>query len=203
MPSTTLSQVGIVIRQFDNCEDAARPWRGCPDHVAREGAGSECALNGNRFSASIINQKLWRAGGRLFSATRSGVIYAPAGVQINCAYNSDGGSRDSADGCKGGNFCGDPSDLWCDGRPHRPSDLASVLSKPGSGGYNEVILDVGYLDAHLPSAVDGFFYVKGQSKSAAQRARNTFLAENSRIRPADFPLIAIDPRNRERPFLSG
>ena len=68
---------------------------------ANDGTGNECALNGNRFSASILNMKLWRAGGHLFSASKSGVVYAPGGVQLNCVYNSDGGSRDGTALCLG------------------------------------------------------------------------------------------------------
>ena len=72
----------------------------------------------------------------------------------------------------------------------------------GAGGYNEVILDVAHIEAHLPLAVDGFFYMDGHEagRAKASRARNAFLAD---FPSATSPLIRFAPRNLASPFQVG
>ena len=45
----------------------------------------------------LLSRRLFAMGGRLFSPSKSGVIYTGSGSKITCVYNSDGGSRDSPD----------------------------------------------------------------------------------------------------------
>ena len=123
------------------------------------------------------------------------------GLVLKCAYGGDGGTRASADGCRGGAFCSSPGDAWCNGEPHRPDDLVSVLVPRGE--YNEVILDADSVERRLPTAVDAFFYMKGTPPGRAARVRELFLKENGRVRERDFPLVKIDVRNRQQPFSDG
>ena len=93
-PSNDLDQVGLLLRQFDNTEDHEQPWRGCPaKHVVSAGAGEDCKMFGNRFSASIVNAAMSRAQEkiRIFSL-EIGVIYSSR-VSLNCIYGGDGGTR--------------------------------------------------------------------------------------------------------------
>ena len=63
---------------------------------------------------------------------------------------------------------------WCSGRPHpwRPEDIGGLLEAQMSwgpeygglgslNGYNEIIIDATYRDAHLPDSIEAFFYVAG------------------------------------------
>lgn len=107
-----------------------------------------------------------------------------------------GATRGDPTGCKGGNFCQNPADMWCAGKPHAPSQLADVLRHPSGGGYNEMVLDVNFIEQHLPKAVDGIFYLKAGgklSKGRAARVRAAFLQEHRIVNPtANFPLLVLD-----------
>ena len=204
--SSDLSKAGVLLRQFDATEDNAKPWRGCPNGNVRDGAGNECAIYGGRFSASIINQQI---GAHLFSKTEPGTIYSPSsGLFLRCAYASDGGTRASTDGCKNSDFCSNPMDAWCDGKPHRPEELGNILVP--RGGYNEVIIDTQSVEEHLPKAVAAFFYMKGGGLVASSRKkrveaiREQFLGEyGNAVKSKSFPLVMIDLRNRNEPFSDG
>ena len=192
-----LAAAGVLLRQFDGSEDVARPWRGCPGGNVRQGAGSECAIYGARLSASIINREI---GVHLFSRSAPGTIYGPAGVQLRCAYGGDGGTRASVDGCRNGAFCTSPGDAWCGGAPHPPNDLASILVPRGE--YNEVIVDAASIEVALPRVVDAFFYMRGSAPERAARVREQFVAEHH-VSAKGFPLVRLDPRNRDAPFSDG
>ena len=162
---------------------------------------------GNRFSAIIVNAALARAEARihLFSLD-VGVIYSPH-VTLNCMYGGDGGTRSKPeDGC-GHEFCEakrSAHDGWCDGKPHRTSQVADVLKNMQQGNYNEVIINTKSIDDLLPSAVEAFFYVRSASRRdpSVQRARDvhkSFLRQY-KLDAATHPLLRMDPQNLERPL---
>jgi hypothetical protein len=66
-----------------------------------------------------------------------------------------------------------------------------------------VIINSASIEEHLPAVVDAFFFMKGSSPRLAKSVRDRFLAENAGVRADDFPLVAINLRNREAPFLDG
>ena len=204
-PSNDLRQVGLIIRQLDNTEDQQRPWRGCPRHHVAEGAGEDCRMYGNRFSASIVNNALFRADGKIkVFSLEMGVIYSPK-VTLNCVYGGDGGTRAKPeDGC-GDDFCdGSRSrrDGWCDGKPHRIAFLSPVLANLQRGNYNEVIISTKSIDDQLPGAVEAFFYLSG-SVLSARRAREvhaSFLRQYKKLDASKFPLLRLDQHNLETPL---
>lgn len=207
-PDSDLANVGLILRQFDLTEDQGRPWRGCPGHVVMEGAGEECHIYGQRFSASIVNAKLFRTSKKipLFSTVSAGVVYNPK-ITLNCVYGGDGGTRKlPEDGC-GTQFC-DPErsrvDGWCDGMPHRTSSVGDMLGHlSGGAGYNEVVINTKSIDELLPAAVDAIFYVKG-SKASARRAREVHedFLKRYKLDAARHPLLRMDQKNMERPFIA-
>ena len=92
------------------------------------------------------------------------------------------------DGC-GDSFC--PSergavDGWCDGAPHRPSDLKNMLRWWHEHGstYNEIIVDVAYMDVHLPESVEAIL------QDAAVHSQ---FIEYYGVDAKDYPLVAFDP----------
>ena len=151
--------------------------------------------------ASIINQRLFRIGGTLFSRTKPGVIYSAKGVKVRCVYATDGATRQSTDGCKGYDFCGSPTDLWCGGKPHRPEDVSLAATHVHGQGYNEIILDSKAIEDHLPSNVEGFFFMKGGSIGRMKSVRDRFVRETSRKGgAAAFPVLQLDLDRRDQPF---
>ena len=122
--SSSLQDVGIVLRQFDNTESHEEPWRGCPRGGPTD-SNNDCNIFGNRLSASVIFPEQRRgsidASIPLF-AVSSGVIFNPTAFGITCEFTNDGGSRGRSDGC-GTDWCPatrGATDGWCDGRPTRP-----------------------------------------------------------------------------------
>jgi len=206
-PSNDLAKVGLLLRQFDAEEDQSQPWRGCPKRKkVAAGAGRECEIYGNRFSASIVNAEMFAAQKkiRIFS-NGAGVIYSPS-VRLNCIYGGDGGTRSKPeDGC-GKQFC-DPhrsqNDGWCDGLPHHSAQLANVLGHMQPGNYDEAIVDTASIDAHLPGAVEAIFYVKGSRQSATQgREVHAKFVRQFDLDAAEYPLLRLDIADLERPFLA-
>lgn len=210
--SNDLSRAGVLLHLFDDIEDQARPWRGCPHGNARPGAGSECATYGNRLSCSIISSRL---GTSVFT-DGAGVVYNPNSASVLCAYGGDGGTRKyPEDGCgtqwcpkeryqvQGINYPGEFAwqTAWCDGLPHHPGRLWAVLhGAEGRAHVNEVVIDALAIETALPSAVDAFFFVKGGAgRARAEAAHQAFLREMN-LEPASFPLLAFDPANHQAPF---
>ena len=206
-PSSNLAEVGLILRQFDATEDDKQPWRGCPGHVVAEGAGNECRIYGNRFSASIVNAALFRSEKKvqLFSKLDAGVIYSPR-VTLNCVYGGDGGTRKlPEDGC-GKEFC-DPSqskrDSWCNGLPHHSSHIGDVLANLRGGGYNEIFINTQSIDDLLPESVVAIFYPRG-SVLGVRRAREVHrdFVRKFKLDARTHPLVRFDLNNLERPFLA-
>ena len=210
-PSNDLKLVGLILRQFDATEDHDHPWRGCPIDAKHppssyESAGQDCAMFGNRFSASIVNRELFLSEGkiRMFSMD-VGVIYSPR-VTLNCIYGGDGGTRSKPeDGC-GYDWCdSDRStrDSWCDGLPHRVAHVRDVLAGLHKGNYNEVIINTKSIDDQLPQAVDAFFYMTGRgSAQSAQRARTVHKAflQQYKLNAAEHPLLTLNMHDVEWPL---
>ena len=157
-------------------------------------------MSGSLFNAGMASRFSGEPRISIFTNT-AGVVYSPAHTQINCVYAGDGGSRAKDDGC-GQEWCSSRQDAWCDGRPHRAWQLVDVLRGQSAGSYNEVIIDAAYLDAHLPQAVEAFFYLVqdgGSSFGEAMLARRAFV-EKYNLNPADFPLLSFDIANVQQPF---
>lgn len=210
--SNDLESAGILLRQFDRTEDLARPWRGCPNHRERDGAGNDCGMFGNRLSTSIVNALMVspnEARVPLFS-DEGGVVYSPRVARLSCIYGGDGGSRKTADGC-GSSWCSIQraavSDgFWCDGLPHRPTQLATVLrgfATHAQGSINEAIIDAAVIDANLPDIVEAFFYVNPAGAAAVRTAQAAFLAAYPSLSLAAGtapPLLRLDPNDPKEPF---
>ena len=60
--------------------------------------------------------------------------------------------------------------------------------------YNEIVLDGGYWNAHLPGSVEA---IVGSSDAHRQ-----FLATYG-VQESEFPLVMLDLHNWERPFSAG
>jgi hypothetical protein len=197
---------GLLVHQFDETEDKQRPWRGCPNGIARPRAGDECARFGSRLSALILSRKIVGEGGGLFSGTKSGIILSQGAVVVRCCYGGDGGTRGSPDGCKGFDWCPEgrlaKGDVWCGGKPHRPTDLPALLTfRVPPSGYHEIIVDARSLEVHLPDTVLAFFYPSnGAGKNTAARAREAFLREYPEVQPDSLPLLRYNPALKEEPF---
>ena len=71
------------------------------------------------------------------------------------------------------------------------------------GQYNEVIIDTASVETHLPRVVEAFFYMKTGSPGSAARVREDFMKEFSSVHGTNFPLVMIDPKNRNEPFSDG
>ena len=139
-PSSRLSEAGVLIHVWDSTESFAQRWRGCPPGEGGPDDGQDCVNFGDRLSASMIfkgHAALFGGGG--------GVIFRPEYTKILCSYGGDGGSRHGGTnhGCGAPEFmCKSErglTDGWCDGAPHKPEDLANMLSwwLASNRGYNE------------------------------------------------------------------
>jgi hypothetical protein len=211
--SNDLASAGVLLRQFDMTEDQTMPWRGCPNHVAFEGAGNECAIYGGRFSASIVNApgstsaKAELSKISLFSKD-SGVVYNPQATKLNCIYAGDGGTRKLPDdGCGDRSWFCDPErsarDSWCDGRPIAPENMADALRGQTAGSYNEAVINTAHIDAHLPQAVDAFFFVSDARPSLRKRAEEAhakFHAKYADLHADQAPLLCVDVKDLSTPF---
>jgi hypothetical protein len=210
-PSSSLSEAGVLLRQFDRTEDQTAPWHGCADAGAagQDPNNGDCALLGNRLSAMIIFAGQ-RAGNTVVPifGHGPGVIFNTGAVGITCGYVTDGGTRGKPDGC-GNDWCSREAgirDGWCDGRPYTPSLLDLMLtSSARRGGYNEVIIDSAALDVALPYAIDAFFYVGDadvdQSADGAVHARVALRAfRRTYGTTAHATLVRLDPTNWTTPF---
>ena len=143
-----------------------------------------------------------RPGNRIPLFTQEGgIVFGPYDTKITCAYTADGGSRGKSDGC-GGSFCDSSrgrNDGWCDGLPHKSADLANMmrghLKRGQSATYNEVIVDTGFLQDHLPGSVEAVFYVAGSGPSAEGKARQVHddMVRKFGLSAQDFPLLVLDP----------
>ena len=76
---------------------------------------------------------------------------------------------------------------------------------PRTGGYNEIVLDATHLEAHLPDAIQGFFYPLTTSciaatacKRRAERAQAAFRAEFGSATTA--PLLTLNSTDWRAPF---
>ena len=65
---------GLLVHQFDETEDKQRPWRGCPNGIARPGAGDECARFGSTLRPHPLAQDCGRGRRPLLLGTKSGII---------------------------------------------------------------------------------------------------------------------------------
>jgi hypothetical protein len=207
--SSNLTRAGVCVHQFDSEEHAAQPWRGCPRGVqAPPNAGGECAIYGGRLSSSVINAEVATASGiRLFSH-RGGVVFDPVGLELNCVYGADSGSRNYAEtGCNP-DFCQSPSDAWCNGLPHRPDPgLELVLrSQVGADRYNEVMVNAGHLDSRLPRAIEAIFALHPDAGGSAQdldvalRVHGAFLETFPLLSAAGWPLLVLNSHDTTHPF---
>ena len=198
-----------MLRQFDSTESRTEPWRGCPRGGPPD-ENNDCNMFGNRLSGSVIFPEQRRDGpnGRTsipMFAESAGVIFNPHSTVITCAYSNDGGSRGRDDGC-GTDWCPTVrgvADPWCDGRPHAPKDLKNALR--GSiqrGGYNEIIVPAALLQQRLPTAISGFFYLKGQPTDRIAKAHHDFveLYKAKGVTAEKVPLVELDPSNWDAPF---
>jgi len=218
-PSSNLGDAGILFHQWDHTENLAAPWKGCPRGRARgqNEAGNDCEMFGDRFSASLIYARMQGTAfptGRipLFSRSGGGVIYKPPATRISCSYAGDGGSRSKVGGC-GKVFCDNSyaHDGWCDGRPHQPSDLETMMhAHQTRGGYNEVIVDTGFIEDMLPTSIEAIFCVacNGNAAQADQardaqyvrQVRTDFMQTYGLAADTDFPLVRLDPSDWAHPF---
>ena len=205
-------KVGLILRQFDATEDQAQPWKGCPRGKADRGAGTDCKMYGNRFSATMVNANQYRTAAstdgtepriKMF-AKDPGVIYSPH-VHLNCIYGGDGGTRGKPENGCGSSFCDSSRsrhDAWCDGLPHYASHVGDVLAHLQPGNYMEVIIDTKSIEETLPSAVEAFFYLRGSEMNYIQRARDAhkaFLTQYS-LAAETHPLLRLDVDDLEQPF---
>lgn len=185
---------------WDHTEDEQQRWHGCPNHKPGRGseaktAGNDCLFMGNRFSASLI----WRAHHPVFGGG-GGFIFRPPFIRIACSYGADAGTRGGdSDGC-GHDWCDPPagSDGWCSGRPYRPERLVDMLRGWTSNGrtYNELIVDVGFHDVHLPHSVEAILYDNWVHKNFIEH----FRSRGHDLTEADVPLVSFDPADEHAPF---
>lgn len=165
--------------------------------------------NGYWLSASIISahHAAVQSGGALAVPLFSravGVVYSPCYMRVSCSFAGDAGTRvlSPSDGCgraycrtnastaAGGAFCGE--------RPYeRLGDMLRASSH--RVGYNEVILDAAAIDAHLPMAVEAFFFVDDDGGAYARLVRRAFVAAYGTGHTVP-PVVRLDPSQRERPF---
>ena len=74
--------------------------------------------------------------------------------------------------------------------------------RKGGTEYNEVIVDTGFLQGHLPGSVEAIFYVAGSSTSVQDFARRVHgdMARQFGLDERTFPLLVIDPGAADAPF---
>jgi hypothetical protein len=206
-----LRSAGILIKQFDASEDQNSPWRGCPNHVALEGAGQDCYTYGGRFSSTIINADMFTGREFKLMSREAGIIFNPQVTKLNCVYGGPVGLRKLPDdGCGEKQYFCDPireanGDSWCNGQPHEPEHLAHAMAQ--ERGLNmEVVVNTAFIDEHLPDAVDAFFFVKSGTEASRRRVENAHAKFHEKYPFFDpfartaHPLLCLDTSDVDRPF---
>ena len=207
--SSDLAAAGILVHIWDETESETYRWRGCPNNVGvPEVDGGRCISFGDRFSASLIGRRKFF----LFRAPSPGVLLRPEANAIFCAYAADADSRSrGATGCSS-DWC--PRDLQVlsdrnpgacnnvNGRPYRPEDLDVMLEWwiDYGQGYNEIMVDTGVLNNHLPRSVEAFL--------CDRQTHAQFLEHYHISDPNEYPLVGFDiatayvdaPDGRPGPF---
>jgi len=209
------------VRQFDAIDDsqAGRPWLPCP----KTGAWCSDNVQGNqRWAGSIVNANV-----RHLFSNAGGFILAPTSV-LQCAYPADANSQGitcprgqwARPGCKEGcsTDCEPGKSYWehyrkgiaeCSYPPQRLQEGLQEQIDNGARSYNEVIIAVHDVEAHLPGSIEALFYVSGATpteQAAAQTAHAAFL-QAYRLSPASTPLLVLtlagdDPFVLEADWLS-
>lgn len=192
---------------FDDTE-AAEPWLPCR-------APRWCADIGDRISASIISRRL----PYLFKEGHTGMVLTPSLARVRCSYFTDGGTMAKKCGGKGAspdcvpgcfdvqghaNWCKDvrleSQDVYqCAFRTH---DLDAMLRhhelRVGIVTYNEVVIDPSDWSSE---SVEAFFFVKSATGDGEHDARRIHGQFHARYPGAAVPLIRIELRNLDRPFV--
>ena len=192
--------MGVMVHALDATEDEERPWR----------AGSLRAdIMKDRMSASLVFKE---KGTNSFGG--GGVILNPNHNRVLCFYGGDGGTR--------GKLCHPPgvtetcipgcherptdkwcdasraTTSWCDGLPWHPEEMSvAVRLDSVKDGYNEIVLDAEYWNAHLPHSIDALLTTPNNPTAEAMHRKFLF---TYRLTAEDVPLVVFNKDRSECPF---
>jgi len=237
-PSDDMSEIGVLMHQWDGQEDHAhkQPYKMCQEHCMCQGQYIHGRIS-SMVIYKGLSERADRRSVPLPFGDRSGILLNPSSVQMDCLYGIDGGTYrlNSAErpGCSS-TFCrssGDGRDqngqyanaCGFNGAPataYAPKDMKKLLQlhkehgarwhAPGwHSGYNEVVINSAHYNAHLPDAVEAFFYVKGHSPVTSdlgygividvRKVHRDYLAAYH-LSADQVPLLQFDPSNWNEPF---
>ena len=96
-PTSSVDGAGVFVSQIDVTHDAARPWLPCSSDPDR----AWCWWLSDRLPGSVTNAATPHVfmGANGLSPIKGGIVVAPVGVGIQCAYAGDGGSQGEDKAC--------------------------------------------------------------------------------------------------------
>jgi len=195
-PSNSLSEVGVIVHNFDRTEEESEPWRPCGDDgicpPEREWWNNclNCEPTRGWWSTSIINWAQHNA------FADSGIILAPEHTSVLCAYPFDSGTMET--GCKAA-----PDSQFA------PEELKEMLNLSMSlegvaplatmpNMYNEVLVDTSNFTAQLPFSIIAFVFGLNGLNSAeyggeeVATARYVNFLDQNCLSESDVPLLKAD-----------
>lgn len=230
-PSETWSAVGqppdlgVLIHCFDEREEAAQPWM--PKTPPN---GEPYTADYLKMSGSLIYSAQQQSSTQipLFNdGSSGGVVLRPSATRVFCGFGADAGglghcapqSTDCYPGCW---QAGKTWSVWCEpeevhlhgnqegtcyNRPYRPADMGVLFERAAlNGHYNEVIVDSLHWAAHLPDAIEAFWYHAGTDDLVVQQLQQwhtRFLAAYPGASAATYPLLILDRTDWQTPFSGG
>ena len=195
-PSSSLTEAGVTVHNFDRTEDEQELWRPCgddgicPDEREWWENCLNCEPTRSWWSTSIINWAQHNA------FADSGIILAPEHTTVLCSYPFDSGTMER--GCKAA-----PDAQF------GPEELKAMLNismaTTGvaplgnmSGMYNEVLIDTANFTAQLPFSIAAFVFGLNGLNSAeyggeeVATARYVKYLDQNCLNESDVPLLKAD-----------
>jgi hypothetical protein len=206
--SNQLAEAGVLVRNFDGTTVSGQPWLPCPREIQ-----NGCAIRGDRFPGTLINEQL-----PTVISYAPGFVISPSHVELLCSYHADGAtdgklcdspgvSEECIPGCwkKSGWRWGEA--LWCErpsarnprgimyGCAWKREALSGMIEshlERGKKGYNEVVYDAEVWVANLPHTIEAIFVQKLDALGWAKQMRNALIDSYELTEQTAPPIVQYD-----------